>query len=524
MAKNCCLSPSYLVRQAHSYCFRLIIPRPLRLAFGLTELRYTLHTGSLSEAKFRARTIAAYVQGLIREVKGNGPRTQLFAPEQLQGHIRDFIANCLEIWGLRLTKSEGSDEAWVGELIRSIVTKSEENRGDIPIHTTFAPKPRTLLTTIIADYSVEKINARKWSEKTHLETHACLNMFLHFAGNDIAVEDISAKLVREYKAALQRLPTQADKNTIYRGKSAQEVFQLKSIKRTCKTLGIGTINKYLSRLSTLLAYAVNNGYITFNPASGMQLEERKNDDEFRSAFSKDELYKLFHSNQYVDDTFICSFQFWTPLIALFTGARQNEVAQLHLEDIRQEDGVWVFDINQKPGKKLKTKAAARLIPIHPFLLDLGLARYASELRVRGESRLFPELPPKRDGHGQMVSRWFNGNINQPGYRRKCGVHPGPGEPKKDYHSFRHTFIDHLVKKRVPLTLLHKLDGHKFGSMTLDRYSKGKSLVHAMLEEVIIHADFHLTIPLVHLIHSRFARPIQTARDGNKLGDDGWTNW
>jgi hypothetical protein len=33
-------------------------------------------------------------------------------------------------------------------------------------------------------------------------------------------------------------------------------------------------------------------------------------------------------------------RFWLPLIAVFSGMRQEEICQLHVEDVRQADGIW----------------------------------------------------------------------------------------------------------------------------------------------------------------------------------------
>ena len=47
----------------------------------------------------------------------------------------------------------------------------------------------------------------------------------------------------------------------------------------------------------------------------------------------------------------------------------------HLDDIRQEGDVWVFDINDKEEKRLKNMSSERLVPIHPQLIKLGLLDY-----------------------------------------------------------------------------------------------------------------------------------------------------
>ena len=38
-------SPSYLVRNPYSYCFRMVVPKDLQKFVGRRELRYTLRTG-----------------------------------------------------------------------------------------------------------------------------------------------------------------------------------------------------------------------------------------------------------------------------------------------------------------------------------------------------------------------------------------------------------------------------------------------------------------------------------------------
>ncbi len=55
-------SPSYLVRNAHSYCFRLAIPKDLQTLVGKRELRYSLGTGYIGQAKNKSRYIASQVQ------------------------------------------------------------------------------------------------------------------------------------------------------------------------------------------------------------------------------------------------------------------------------------------------------------------------------------------------------------------------------------------------------------------------------------------------------------------------------
>jgi integrase len=55
--------------------------------------------------------------------------------------------------------------------------------------------------------------------------------------------------------------------------------------------------------------------------------------------------------------------YWIPLIGLFSGMRQEEICQLHVEDVREAWG-----INSRPPRKLKNATAARLVPVHKDLI------------------------------------------------------------------------------------------------------------------------------------------------------------
>ena len=59
-------SPSYLVRNPYSYCFRMFVPKDLQRYLGRKELRYSLKTGYLAIAKYKARFMAGQVQRVFK--------------------------------------------------------------------------------------------------------------------------------------------------------------------------------------------------------------------------------------------------------------------------------------------------------------------------------------------------------------------------------------------------------------------------------------------------------------------------
>jgi len=164
--------------------------------------------------------------------------------------------------------------------------------------------------------------------------------------------------------------------------------------------------------------------------------------------------------------------------------RQNEICQLYCDDIREEDGIWCFDVNSNADKDLKTGASERIIPIHPQLLDLGLLDYVEVLRAAGEERLWPNLVRRRDGYGQDFSRWFgrfkNLNITD--------------DRKKVFHSLRHNVADALKQAGVQEAAIAEILGHENQSITTGRY--GKRLRPKPLLKALKNLDYGLDLSLL----------------------------
>jgi len=364
-----------------------------------------------------------------------------------------------------------------------------------------AKKEEYPLSKVIEDYTIDRESAGKWSEKTKSENHACYNNFLEFAGENISCAEIDYHLVRDYRTALTKLPANRNKSKQYRNKSIQEVLEM-NVKNP---MSKNTVNKNINRLASLFKFAVKLEKMNVNPAEGLEITVPTKDSELRAAYTNDDLMRLFNSDEYLNDSFKKSFMFWVIPIALFTGMRQTEIAQLHIHDIKKEGDIWYIDINDDTKtKKLKNKNSKRKIPLHDFLSKtLNLPAYAEKLKEDGHKRLFPELNYGRDGYGQAVSRWFNGHGagSKQGYKALCGIE-STQTSKKDFHSLRHTAIDHLKQKQVDLELLHEFDGHSFGSMTMDRYGKAYHL-ETIYEKIVSQISFDQELDLTHLMKSKY---------------------
>lgn len=183
---------------------------------------------------------------------------------------------------------------------------------------------------------------------------------------------------------------------------------------------------------------------------------------------------MFHYDDYTQGLHKHSFQYWTPLIGLFTGARENEICQLYVDDIRQdaESGIWIIDFNEnepeRTQKSLKRPYHARPFPIHKRLRDLGILEFAAYQRQRGEDRLFPELPYRgKNKYADKMQRWFNRT-----YQKGCGL-----TGRTSFHSLRHTTINHL-KKQIKLdtnSFVYYIGQSETGTESDKRYVKPLTL-------------------------------------------------
>jgi integrase len=142
--------------------------------------------------------------------------------------------------------------------------------------------------------------------------------------------------------------------------------------------------------------------------------------------------------------------YWIPLLGLFTGARSAELCQLTVLDVVEEQGIFVIDINEDgDGKKLKTSASQRKVPIHSELIRLGFLDYVQDMKDAGHSSLWPHLHlnPRKPSHG--FSLWFN----QDAYRSTLG------NEFPDFHALRHTVRSAMSAANVPEPDQDNITGH-----------------------------------------------------------------
>lgn len=313
------------------------------------------------------------------------------------------------------------------------------------------PNGTTLSDVLKAFHKERSAGGRSLASKTMEEHKSAVRMFEEFTGGPVAVRSITRKNVIAYKQALLETPTRYTLR--FRGLTLPQAIKAnRKRSEPFETLDPQTINmKWLSHLSSILQWASNNGHIDVNPAQGVRVDTGSavHRERTRLPFDRAELQRIFGTALFTDPKRYETKQ-WALLVALYTGARSSsEIARIKLADIREEQGVTVFDL-QEATKNAHSK---RLVPVHPDLVKLGLLDYAAAMRQRGEVRLFPDWQPE-----DKINRWFLRT-----YLPSLGI----DDKRKVFHSFRHSLKTELTRTGCTKEISDLITGHKDQSVAAD---------------------------------------------------------
>ncbi len=209
----------------------------------------------------------------------------------------------------------------------------------------------------------------------------------------------------------------------------------------------GSINGTLGKISTFIKFCDTNGYLQRDISKGIKLKLtiQEIQDSKRNTYTDNDIKKIFQN--------INMIKYPTPKskklrsyhdeyeliikIAMYTGARENEIIQLTKNDIQQEDNIYYFDINIYNNKKLKNISSIRKIPIHPEILEEVL-HYTKQI--------------KRNNIFTIKVKTFANDYSS--FKKQLGFNN-----KLVFHCFRNTLQDKLKQQRVQNMIINELTGH-----------------------------------------------------------------
>ncbi len=451
----------YLKQRRQAWYFRIGVPADLRDKIGKVDIVESLQTRDLSVAQTRRWERVAHWTRTFEEMRGNAESVPWKVYRETLNQARagafgdavrdgqgdevsssgvDFALEAIETEWLKANPDVDAPlPAAIQAKVDALNDYAKESAGKtLKIKPEYGMPFSECCKKYLADVKAELTN------QTYGQYQAVFRLFSDFI-KDKPMRLIGPKDAINFLDVISTFDPNWGRSPKTKSRSFQELRQLYSGSE--EGLAVRTLNRYVTSLSCAWKWAKRrqeaNGD---NPFDGLFRAVNGKNSETYVPYETDELNKLF-------DPLPKNAALWEiPLVALYTGMRLNEICSLAWENVRQQDGVWYFDI-----VAAKSEAGVRPVPIHSKLAWL-LERRAKNPK----EPIWPQLKP--GGPDKKLSWYLSGDFSE--YRRKRGV-VGTG---KAFHSFRKNATRCLERARVPQNEAAEIIGHEKAGITYRVYN------------------------------------------------------
>ena len=364
-------------------------------------------------------------------------------------------------------------------------------------------------------YIEEKSKTKEWGAKNEKDIKFVLGLLDEYFSPKTANQLTRNDFVEFRDDVLPKLPVRMGQNA-FKNKGIKEIIKMKYIltddeKKEIGRIGKTTINKHIGRVNQVYAWAADEaGILEKNFCSKLRYAKPKTAEEKKKAkamFNTDDLKRWFevspHFTSELKQTLTDKPEhIFIPLLALYLGARNAELTQLHYRDIKEIKGIWCITItgfspDNTERKKVKGENSLRTIPVAQGLIDIRFLKYVEK---RKNKLLFPKIKYTSD-----QEPLFTNEINL--YIRE---HIRQGEERKTFMSFRHMVNQNLKNKGAELYIINDITGHSdrdHGDNNIDVDTYGdEQMPLQILQEVINRSLVYDEIDFSHIkeeIHRRY---------------------
>lgn len=334
-------------------------------------------------------------------------------------------------------------------------------------------------------------------ELTIKEWRYRVQRFIELKG-DPYVHEITVDDIHDFVEAYEQLPNRMPKSD--RSRPLPEIIErYRGLK--VERLAPQSVTNAVTSVSSVLNWCVEHRILKENVARGVRVAKRKQAHERRLPFKPEDLRAIFEDSP----VFARGYRprggaghaaYWIPVLALYSGARLEEIAQLALSDIRVEGDITFMEIEDiAEGQSVKNAASRRRVPLHARVMALGFMAYVNEMRERGHTDLFQFVQSQTGKRSSPYSKWVNRY-----FRKICKIR----DRRLVFHSFRHTFSDASREAEIPRELRNALMGHTINGVD-EEYGMGYSL--RVLNDAMQKVSYHqLEIPRWQAFPARTTTP------------------
>lgn len=322
------------------------------------------------------------------------------------------------------------------------------------------------------------INSTRKPKKTRSKLKLVSRYISSIAGGDITIDLITKSVLIQLQNDALKIPARLRAN-----EKSLSFVDLVKLSANCPLsrprLTPQSVRSWFNLLGGCLNWAVRADLVRSNVTVGIKPVVRRNEEGSRKPFTNADIDLIFKSR--TSHLYENSAKFWLPFLALYTGARLNELGQLLKDDILLEPipAISICDLPNRYNidKKLKNLSSRRVVPLHKNVLASGFIDFFHS--VSGP-HLFADLAHQSDYEPtKAFSQWFGRFLRAQGI---C-------DSGKVFHSFRHTFKDACRRVGIGEEVHDALTGHGNGKNVGRSYGAGVLLI--VLAEAIQQLDFNL---------------------------------
>lgn len=396
-------------------------------------------------------------------------------PADFNRIARTLLRTEIDILGIEIERLQGTDTSY-----------DKQRRQELA-------KPNKLLSEVLDIILIEQKQATKKTAWSKVEQHH--TALLRILG-DKPIRNFNEQDILRAGEIVKAWPKKASSTSGLNHLSPEDIIKRTDLGEPLKP---NTCKSRLTQLNSIFKRALEKGWIDRSPCPRwrFQPDQQVNDrGELESAdnhkpWSTNEIQRLLYTSylQKPAHRLKTPENFWLPILALFTGCRLNELAQLYCDDILQDDeGYWVIRIvaNKSRRQGTKNSNSIRRVPVHRMLINLGLLQYRDWI-AKDNERLFPRLPycTTNENFSNSWSKRF-------GHHAKRHMTWDDPDQSKVFHGFRATFIQTMRDRNgVHMENINYLTGHAPQHKMADRYAgrKPTDVLDKHLQKLDYGVDF-----------------------------------
>lgn len=380
------------------------------------------------------------------------------------------------------------------------------------VSTKFEREAGTTFSTQASYLVGERVKAKQVGPDAVTNLGPSLRLWLQICG-DVDIRAYSQQHMAEYRSMLIDMP-----KVYWRSKAEQQKTILQVIVeagakgKDYTRVSPKTVNKHISNLNSVFEAARALGVIDKTLpsfAEGLYLETGSEvsgleEHEERPGYTRDQVQLFFNHPVYTGRKSVYFYNdpgqvivrdalYWLPLLAAYELMRREEVCQLKVKHVREEQGIWFFDLMHREVK-VKRGSSRRRVPLHDAIIELGFLKEVV-LGREPDDLLFPELSPSAkgsfsDGVGKRVSRM----VDSLGIKL---IRVDASEADGALHPFRHHGITQLENEDVKGGVIDALSGHSSKDRKSERRRYTDEIYLTVLRDTINRLDIPVEVDLLN---------------------------